>query len=551
MFIANTLTDYKNCIANIPNSILKYFGVETVGDTLPDLDVHLDRKYKNVVVFVLDGFGRNIMMRDLEWRSPFQKHCISTVDSVFLSSTVPATTSFMTGLQPCEHAWLGWDNYYKDIGKNVTVFLNTEQYSTEPAADFDVAGTLTPFKSIQDRLIEKGVKAYTVSPFAEPNPDTFQKVLNRVKKLCAEPERKYIYAYWISPDDVLHEYGCEAEETVACVRNLEKKIVKFASEMQDTLLIVTADHGHIDTEISRLDDHPAIKDCLERLPSLEPRVVNFFVKKGRKRDFVREFKKVYDGRFDLLTKKEVLDRRLFGTGKEHEKFRDMLGDYIAIATDDLSIMFAEEKPWKAMHGGLSENEVKVPLIVCKEFFYLGYDADKYVREALKRLKRRYPWATMKRLDKHYSYAIEDVKGKKEFVKYYTRDNGKTDRCADGWDGELFVQEIVKDHEGHLEFMNGVKEVFDVRPHNCAELTGWSLERFEFRTHVLGSYSAFVEAGNRSAGASKTFFFKPEDMNGTFEEFLDRNKELFSGRYGLDKEYMMEFKGLKEFLGFKK
>lgn len=541
--------NYDNCIAGIPNSILKHFRADPVGKTLPALNTHLDREYKNVVLLVLDGMGLTIL-NDLEYEGILRRHQTDKIDSVFLTSTVPATTTLMTGLQPCEHAWLGWDNYYKDIDKNVTVFRNTVQYTKEPASDFNVAGTLTPVKSVVDKINEAGVKAYMSSPFAAPNPDTFQKVLNRVKKLCNEPGRKYIYAYWPSPDDVIHKTGCHSEETKKCVKDLEKKITKFASEMGDTLLIVTADHGLVDTEISKLQDHPEILDCLERLPSLEPRAMTFFVKKGRKRDFVKEFTKVYGEEFELLTKNELLENKLMGTNPEHAKFRDMIGDYFAYATDQMSIMFDEEEPWKAMHGAASYQEVKVPLIVIKDFFYLGEDADAYVDEALKRLTRDYPWATKERMDDHYSYKIEETDGKKEFVKYYTWDDGTSNRYAEGWDGELFVQQIVEDHRTHIEWQNEIKEVFDVRPDYGVDLAGWHLERFEFRSHELGSYSCFVQAGDRSAGASRTFFFTPEMMSGTFEEFLNSNDELFLGAFGLNKDYMREFKGLKEFLGFR-
>ena len=55
-----------------------------------------------------------------------------------------------------------------------------------------------------------------------------------------------------------------------------------------------------------------------------------------------------------------------------------------------------------------------------------------------------------------------------------------------------------------------------------------------------------------SGAARPFerLFAPEQMNGTFEEFLDANRELLSGAFGLNKEYMEKFKGLREFLGFK-
>lgn len=550
MYGTGRFPDYGKCITGIPNSILKYYGAETVGGTLPELDKYLDREYKNVVVLLVDGMGSSIMYKTLEWKSTLQRHVITNCDSVFLSSTVPATTSVITGLQPCEHAWLGWDNYYKDIDKNVSVFLNRIQNTDEPAAEYNVPWTYTPYKSVVDRLNDIGVAAYVSSPFVEPNPDTLVKVLNRVDRLCRQPGRRFIYAYWVQPDDVLHEYGCGSEEAKKVTRDIEKKIRKFAEKMEDTLLIVTADHGMIDTKISDPDDHPEIMECLERYPSLEPRVANFFVKKGRKRDFVREFRKVYGEHFMLLTRKEVIERRLFGTKAEHPKFRDMLGDYLAIATDDMSLKIDKGETWKAMHGGISSEEVKVPVIVYRDRAFLGTDVNDYINEAIDRLKRIYPWATLEGMDKFYSYAVEDQDGRPEFVRYKHWDT-RVDRVTDDWDGELFVQAIVDDQRSHYEFMNDVKEVFDVRPDRGIEFAGWYLESFEFRSHVLGGYSAFVQAGNRSAGGSRTFFFPPEIMEGTFEEFLDKNDELLSGAYGLDKEYMMNFQGLKEFLGFSK
>ena len=33
----------------------------------------------------------------------------------------------LSGLYLNEHGWLGWDIYYPQVGKNVTVFTNTEQ----------------------------------------------------------------------------------------------------------------------------------------------------------------------------------------------------------------------------------------------------------------------------------------------------------------------------------------------------------------------------------------------------------------------------------------
>ena len=83
------------------------------------------------------------------------------------------------------------------------------------------------------------------------------------------------------------------------------------------------------------------------------------------------------------------------------------------------------------------------------------------------------------------------------------------------------------------------------------ISGWYLERYEFNEHKLGGYSAFVQAGDRVAGGSRTFFIPDSYMKGTYEEFLDKYCELVPGYFGLGKADLINDKGLKEFLGFKK
>ena len=545
--------DYKKSIVNLPNSILKYFGAEPAGDTSDLLDKYLKEEYKNVILLVLDGMGSSVLVWNTDRREYLPSHSVGYVDSVFPSATVAATTSLMTGLQPCEHGWIGWDVYYKDIDQVVTVYKNTIVGTKKKAADYFVAGTITPYKSVFDRLTEAGVANYCLSPYADEKTETLQDILDKAKELCARPERKYIYGYCISPDDLLHKYGGACDEHPKIkefLADVQDRIAEFARGMKDTLLIITADHGHVDTQMSQLEDYPELMDCMERLPAIEPRLATFFIKKGRKREFRTLFNRIYKGKFDLLTKKEVLERKLFGTGTEHPKFRDMLGDYIAVAIDDLTLIHTKKVKWVSSHGGVTEREMRVPVLIFKDFYFLGTDVDAYVDDALKRLKKKYPWAKKSLFNKSYRYAIEDVDGKKKFIKYYDWDDGTFSRYDDDWDGELFINEIISDQESYITDANKVKDVFDVRPHTGVQMHGWYLERFEFRSHVLGGYSAFVQAGDRCTGGSREFFFTPEQMSGTFAEFLDSNTELLSGHFGLTRDYMEKFEGLKEFLGFK-
>ena len=354
--------DYKNCIANLPNSVLKKWGVPAAGETLPLADKYLEKDYKNIVVLLLDGMGKFILEESLDEKGAFRSHLAGIYNSVFLSTTVAATTSMLTGQQPCEHCWLGWDCYYPQIDKNVTVFKNTVQGTDTPAADYNVARTYTPYVDIVQKINAAGGKAYYSIPFIPPHPDSFEAVCDRVKELCNEPGKKYIYAYWNQPDSLLHEYGRKSPEVTNELKRIEAYVSHTVKELDDTIFFITADHGHINQECVAVQNYPVIMDCLERLPSLEPRVLNLFVKEDKKDLFVKEFKKEFGDKFLLMTTEEAVEKGLMGTGKEHELFRSMLGNYLAIATDDLSICFTDDR-WVSSHGSLTEDEMLIPLIV--------------------------------------------------------------------------------------------------------------------------------------------------------------------------------------------
>ena len=356
------IPDYSNCLANIPNSVLRYFGAETVGDTLPLMDKYLAHGHRNVVLFLRDGMGTAVLEESLEEDGFFRRHFAESIDTVFLATTVAATTTAISGLQPCEHSWLGWDCYYPSVDKNVTVFLNTIQGTDIPAAEKSVANETAPYESVVSRINRAGGKAYESYPFAEPYPDSFEKVCGRIKELCAQPDRKYIYAYWNEPDSTLHKCGRGSAEAKELLAYMEKYIADMAEGLEDTLLIITADHGHMNNENVYIKDYPELSDCLVRAPSLEPRVLNLFVKEGREQEFEEKFNSLFGDRFVLMPMEKAYEMKLFGTGTEHESFRSMLGNYIAIAAGDLSIYPTDEN-WVSMHGSLTPEEVKIPFIV--------------------------------------------------------------------------------------------------------------------------------------------------------------------------------------------
>jgi predicted AlkP superfamily pyrophosphatase or phosphodiesterase len=365
--------DYDNCLVNLSNSILKAFGAGTTAPTLKMADKLLEGSHKNVVVLLMDAMGISILEKHLQPDGFLRSHLAGSYSSVFPPTTVAATTSVLSGLYPNEHGWLGWDMYYPELDKNVTVFTNNEQATEDddgnvkpfvPAADFHAGFKFTPYKNIITKINEAGGNAYASMPYLEPFPQDMESVFARIVDLCSKPGKKFIYAYWYEPDHTIHLTGPDSKETHDLMIDLEMKIEELSSKLTDTLLLVTADHSQIACTNYCLMDYPEILNCLVRMPSVEPRTLSFWVKDEYKDDFPKIFKDAFGDKFWILTKEEVIDRKLFGIGKDHELFRDMLGDYLAISVSDAAIFLTHEemKQMPGGHAGLTQEELDIPLI---------------------------------------------------------------------------------------------------------------------------------------------------------------------------------------------
>ena len=387
-----SLPDYDHCLVNLASSVLKHFGAEYSAPTLSLADTYLAKDHKNVVVLLLDAMGVSILQKHLSENGFFRSHLAGSYSSVFPPTTVAATTSVTSGLFPCESAWLGWDCYFPELGKNVTVYTNSDQlieagspFSIEkearpgdydcpaveerrPAAEFHVGFTYTPYESIVSKMKKAGSEAYFSSPFVEPNPQDLDAILGRVTDLCNQPGKKFIYAYWNEPDSTMHRTGTVSKETHEIVTALEKRVEEFAEGLSDTLLFITADHGHMDSKNLCILDYPEIMKCLVRMPGIEPRALNLFIKDEYKDEFPVLFEKTFGDKFWLVPKEEVIERKLFGLGTEHPKFRDKLGDFLAIAVSDTSLFntHVEAKLMPGGHAGLTKEELEIPLIVIEK-----------------------------------------------------------------------------------------------------------------------------------------------------------------------------------------
>ena len=376
------LPNYEHSILNTITSILKYYHVETNHKSSEKIDQLLyKREYKNVILLILDGLGEHILNK-ISLKGYLNQNKIDCVTSVYPSTTTAALTTYYSGRPPYETGWIAWSQYFKEYGRAIDMFSHNESYMREPLKKplMDVFKTIVNYETIFDK-IEKAssdVKAYEIEPeYAERRAkraikaNNIDELIMNINDLCLMPSKKFIFAYSDNPDGLLHDFGTTSEEVETFVKETEKKIEKMVKDFdEDTILIISADHGHKDIEKAyKLLDYPEIQECLIMPASLESRILAFWVKEDMKEIFVQRFNKAFGKEFWLMTKETFLDKYHFlGYGNKHKKIDDFIGNYIALSVGGSSIQLGtfltEGKPIKkSTHCGLSKEEMEVPVIV--------------------------------------------------------------------------------------------------------------------------------------------------------------------------------------------
>ena len=365
--------NYNECITNLACSIRKYFELDYKHNTIDYIDKILEeRKPKNVVTILFDGMSSNIIDNILPPDSFMIKNRLKKITTVFPATTVAATTSIRTGLNPVESGMLGWYMYFKDIDKTIEVYPECEKGDETKTPLPEVKKVKEKYmktKTIVDDINEANkYKAYELMPFefAKYRHFDLDDMLDKIEELCNQDGKKYIYAYDTEPDTVMHRFGTYSSEVKDLIRYRNIMVEKLCNKMEDTVVFIVADHGHIPIENIQLEEYKDIVECLERDTSIETRAVNFFIKDGMKEKFIQAFNQNFKDDFDLYTRQDVIDSKLFGEGEENKVFRSALGDFLAIAKTNKAIYDNKKGEHLSNHAGYTDDEIYVPLIVVEK-----------------------------------------------------------------------------------------------------------------------------------------------------------------------------------------
>ena len=362
MYVKN---DYNNCLTNLACSIRKHFGLPYHHKTLDKIDRLLEDNPRNVILILFDGMGSRILDRTLDQDSFFVQNKIDDITSVFPATTTAATTSIRTGLNPVEHGWLGWNTCIHEIDKVITLFLNIEKGTMEINDDYvrlknDILVTSTIAGEINSKTQAMGCELF---PFGNDKYENLDDMLSRILEMSKEPGKKFIYAYDPEPDTTMHQYGPDSPEARGLIFERNVKIMDLCDELEDALVIVVADHGHIKVDNLFIMDYPDLYELMDRNTSIDQRAVSFKIKEGYQEEFRKRFNKELGMYFKLYPAQEIIDSKLFGDGLENGNFRYALGDFIAIAEDSNKTIVSDgDQVLYSQHAGYTDDEVYVPLI---------------------------------------------------------------------------------------------------------------------------------------------------------------------------------------------
>lgn len=375
------LPDYRGgSIANLIDNLARHCGAP--GNGLPCctlLDSATMDGCDTIVLLVIDGLGDRWFQQQ---GSVLAANRLGRLTSVFPSTTAAAIGCFITGQPPSRHGLTGWHVHLGDMGVCAVLPLQhraapttaaerdrlLEQVRQPPLADAlthevihlspaDIARS--PFNRAH------GGKA-RILPYQNRN-DLFSTLSHLLRRPTSQ--RRFIYAYYPQLDHLAHHHGINSEACRKEWQALEAALAALPKSAAQRLL-VTADHGFADLSEDGtlwLDAFPAVRRELAAPLSGEWRATWCHVRPGRHHAFEVAMRRDMGHAIRLYRSRDVIKAGWLGPAPYHPQLRQRTGDYLLLATGQWALRdrLPGEHPYRhlGVHGGLSEEELYVPLLL--------------------------------------------------------------------------------------------------------------------------------------------------------------------------------------------
>lgn len=370
-------------IVNLMASLSRAMGGGDTGyPPTPLLDPAELAQARNILLLVIDGLGYNYLQQR---GGAMRRQLAGSLTSVAPSTTASAIPVFLTARAPLQHGFTGWFTYFPSLGSLLTVLpfqtrvgrLPLEGRGLDPGmlsgvaplfGQLEVSSRVVSPDWIVGSAFNRSFCRGAESTGYRELPDMFRLILRQLRRSRG---RNYLYAYWPGFDSIAHEYGVGSREAEEHFRNLDTSFASLLAQLQgtDTLVLVTADHGFIDTtpkHTLRMEQYPELAETLLIPPAGEPRFVFCYVRHDRRQAFEAIIEQQLGHAAELLPSNRLLEQGWFGSGAAHPEFAGRIGDYALLMRDNyiLTATLPGELPLQqvGVHGGVSEDEMRVPLV---------------------------------------------------------------------------------------------------------------------------------------------------------------------------------------------
>ncbi len=363
---APVLPDYEGaCVANVMRPLVED------PDRVPDWFPEGVRGADQVVLLVLDGLGWNQMQDRLHLLRGLSLMAATPITTVAPTTTATALTSICTGLAPGEHGVIG----YRMITEADDI-LNVLRWSTSKG---DARETIPP-ESVQHDVAFEGQRPPVVvraefrdSGFTRAHLGGCRHVPYRmpstlvagIMQQLAEGE-PFVYAYYDGIDKVAHEYGLDATYDAELVF-VDRMVEYLVQELPPGVaLVITSDHGQVDVGDRLFPPAPGVLS-LVRQQSGEARFRWLHAVPGAEAELLSAAAEHHADVAWVVSREQVLDECWFGA-KVLPGPLARLGDVALVTREPVAFEDpADTGPFhlQGRHGSLTEDEVRVPLLVAR------------------------------------------------------------------------------------------------------------------------------------------------------------------------------------------
>jgi len=337
---------------------------------------------RSVVLLIIDGLGLDYLHKTSP-DGPLASNLLCGLHSVCPATTAAAISSFFTGVAPASHGLLGW--YTPFEGRDQVVLPLLARVRNGPgllAADLATLYRSPPLAArlardchvvTARRIAGSAYSRFHAGPAQVHGYRSLSGLFGQIEHLVrADGLPRYVHAYWSELDHLAHEHGVAHRRTREHLRQIEAQLTLFLRRIagSDTLLLVTADHGFIDTAPERsllLNDYPALAQQL-RLPLAGESRLAFVHAKPDWRDTLgADLLEFLGDRATVLSGAQFIAAGFLGPGAHHPGLAQRVGDWVVAMANGWTLRdrLPGEKPFVpvGVHGGLSAAELNVPLVV--------------------------------------------------------------------------------------------------------------------------------------------------------------------------------------------